>query len=81
MLNYNLFALIYTRIKLTTLYLSFYSQLVTCLGITAGGIGALIYALDSSVKAGDLAAHPARYKWDFYGMFNSLDHARYASAC
>ncbi|XP_035738707.1 cytochrome c1, heme protein, mitochondrial-like [Vespa mandarinia] len=49
--------------------------LVTCLGITAGGIGALIYALDSSVKAGDLAVHPARYKWDFYGMFNSLDHA------
>ncbi|KYN20166.1 Cytochrome c1, heme protein, mitochondrial [Trachymyrmex cornetzi] len=49
--------------------------LLTCLGVTAGGISALIYALDSSVRAADLIAHPPTYKWDFYGWFNSLDHA------
>ncbi|XP_018397283.1 PREDICTED: cytochrome c1, heme protein, mitochondrial [Cyphomyrmex costatus] len=50
-------------------------MLLTCLGVTAGGISALIYALDSSVRAADLIAHPPTYKWDFYGWFNSLDHA------
>jgi len=54
-------------------------QLLTCLGVTAGGISAFIYALDSSVRASDLIAHPPTYKWDFYGWFNSLDHARYSS--
>lgn len=49
--------------------------LLTCLGVTAGGISAFIYALDSSVRASDLIAHPPTYKWDFYGLFNSLDHA------
>lgn len=55
----------------------FYLQLLTCLGVTAGGISALIYALDNSVRASDLIAHAPTYKWDFYGWFNSLDHARY----
>lgn len=55
----------------------FYSQLLTCLGVTAGGISALIYALDNSVKASELVAHPPTYKWDFYGWLSSLDHARY----
>ncbi|KYN31473.1 Cytochrome c1, heme protein, mitochondrial [Trachymyrmex septentrionalis] len=50
-------------------------MLLTCLGVTAGGISAFIYALDSSVRAGELIAHPPTYKWDFYGWFNSLDHA------
>ncbi|KAM0728379.1 Cytochrome c1, heme protein, mitochondrial [Formica fusca] len=49
--------------------------LLTCLGVTAGGISAFIYALDSSVRASDLVAHAPTYKWDFYGWFNSLDHA------
>lgn len=48
--------------------------LLTCLGITAGGISALIYALEHSVSASDLVAHAPTYKWDFYGLFNSLDH-------
>ncbi|KAK1126708.1 hypothetical protein K0M31_004332 [Melipona bicolor] len=48
--------------------------LLACLGVTAGGISALIYALDQSVKAFDQVAHPPNYKWDFYGMFSSLDH-------
>ncbi|XP_043260406.1 cytochrome c1, heme protein, mitochondrial [Colletes gigas] len=49
-------------------------MLLTCCGITAGGISALIYALDSSVKATD-GAHAPIYNWSFYGLLNSLDHA------
>lgn len=48
--------------------------LLACLGVTAGGISALIYALDRSVKASDLVAHAPNYSWGFYGMFNSFDH-------
>lgn len=48
--------------------------LLACLGVTAGGISALIYALDRSVKADDLVAHPPTQKWGFYGMLSSLDH-------
>ncbi|XP_016922736.1 cytochrome c1, heme protein, mitochondrial isoform X2 [Apis cerana] len=48
--------------------------LLACLGVTAGGISALIYALDQSVKAFDMVAHPPTYKWGFYGMFSALDH-------
>ncbi|XP_076246570.1 cytochrome c1 isoform X2 [Calliopsis andreniformis] len=49
--------------------------LLTCLGVTAGGISALIYALDNSVKASGLVAHAPTYNWSFYGVFNALDHA------
>ncbi|CAL7943412.1 unnamed protein product [Xylocopa violacea] len=49
--------------------------LLACLGVTAGGISALIYALDRSVKAFDVIAPLQTYKWGFYGLFNSLDHA------
>ncbi|XP_043288672.1 cytochrome c1, heme protein, mitochondrial [Venturia canescens] len=49
--------------------------LLSCLGVTAGGIGALIYALENSVKAFEMIAHPPKYGWDFYGWFKSLDHA------
>ncbi|XP_026670666.1 cytochrome c1, heme protein, mitochondrial isoform X2 [Ceratina calcarata] len=48
--------------------------LLACLGVTAGGISALIYALDRSVKADDLVAHAPNQKWGFYGMLSSLDH-------
>lgn len=49
-------------------------MLLTCLGVTAGGFSALIYALDNSVKASDLVAHAPTYDWAFYGMFSALDH-------
>ncbi|XP_076684917.1 cytochrome c1 isoform X1 [Andrena cerasifolii] len=49
--------------------------LLTCLGVTAGGISTLIYTLDSSVKADELVAHAPNYKWDFYGVISALDHA------
>ncbi|XP_066584094.1 cytochrome c1, heme protein, mitochondrial [Prorops nasuta] len=49
--------------------------LLTCLGVTAGGVASLIYALEQSVKASDLVLHPPKYQWSFYGLFSSLDHA------
>lgn len=48
--------------------------LLTCLGVTAGGITALIYALEKSVQASS-GAHVPEYNWSFYGLFKSLDHA------
>ncbi|XP_076661600.1 cytochrome c1 [Halictus rubicundus] len=48
--------------------------LLTCLGVTAGGITALIYALEKSVQASS-GAHVPDYNWSFYGLFKSLDHA------
>lgn len=48
--------------------------LLTCLGVTAGGITALIYALEKSVQASS-GAHAPEYNWSFYGLFKSLDHA------
>lgn len=43
----------------------------------AGGTGALLFALDKSVKASDLELHPPKNIWSHSGFFNSLDHARY----
>ncbi|KAK0080373.1 hypothetical protein PV325_014069 [Microctonus aethiopoides] len=49
--------------------------LMTCMGVAVGGIGALIYTLENSVKAFELIAHPPKYPWSFYGHISSLDHA------
>ena len=51
-------------------------QLMTFFGATAGGVGALIYALENSVSADELLAHPPSYPWSFSGLFSSLDHSR-----
>ncbi|XP_078040278.1 cytochrome c1 [Augochlora pura] len=48
--------------------------LLTCLGVTAGGLTALIYALEKSVQASSGATVP-HYKWDFNGLFRSFNHA------
>ncbi|XP_076381632.1 cytochrome c1 isoform X2 [Megalopta genalis] len=48
--------------------------LLTCLGVTAGGLTALIYALEKSVQASSGAIIP-HYKWSFDGLFRSFDHA------
>ncbi|KAF5301742.1 hypothetical protein FQR65_LT08724 [Abscondita terminalis] len=50
-------------------------KLVTSLGIVAGGAGALIFALDQSVKASDLELHAPQYPWSHSGPISSLDHA------
>lgn len=41
----------------------------------AGGAGAIIFALDRSVRASDLELHPPKNPWNHGGWFNSLDHA------
>ncbi|XP_014206161.1 cytochrome c1, heme protein, mitochondrial [Copidosoma floridanum] len=46
-----------------------------CIGVAAGGIGALLFTLDQSVKAIEIVAHPPHYHWAFSGFFKSLDHA------
>ena len=50
--------------------------MAACLGVTAGGIGALIFTLDRSVQAAELIAHPPHYHWSWSGLFQAIDHAR-----
>ncbi|KAK4876626.1 hypothetical protein RN001_009132 [Aquatica leii] len=50
-------------------------KLLTSLGIVAGGAGALIFALDQSVKASELELHAPEYPWSHSGYLASLDHA------
>lgn len=49
--------------------------LIGTLGVLAGGTGALLFALDRSVKASDLELHPPKNPWSHSGPFSSLDHA------
>lgn len=49
--------------------------LLGSLGVLAGGAGALIFALDRSVRASELELHPPKNPWSHNGWFNSLDHA------
>jgi len=49
--------------------------LLGSIGVLAGGAGALIFALDRSVRASDLELHPPKNPWSHNGWFNSLDHA------
>ncbi|PSN50790.1 Cytochrome c1 [Blattella germanica] len=50
-------------------------QLYATLGILTGGTGALLFALDQSVRASDLELHPPKNVWSHSGFFASLDHA------
>ncbi|XP_019871365.1 cytochrome c1, heme protein, mitochondrial [Aethina tumida] len=45
------------------------------LGVLAGGAGALLFALDKSVRASDLELHPPKNPWSHNGILSSLDHA------
>ncbi|XP_050315909.1 cytochrome c1, heme protein, mitochondrial [Anthonomus grandis grandis] len=49
--------------------------LMGTLGVLTGGAGALIFALDRSVRASDLELHPPKNPWNHKGWFSSLDHA------
>ncbi|XP_008545204.1 cytochrome c1, heme protein, mitochondrial [Microplitis demolitor] len=49
--------------------------MVSCLGVAVGGIGALIYTLENSIKAFELIAHPPNYQWSWNGLINAIDHA------
>ncbi|GFG36321.1 hypothetical protein Cfor_00846 [Coptotermes formosanus] len=48
--------------------------LFATLGIVTGGTGALLFALDYSVKASELELHPPKNPWSHSGFFASLDH-------
>ncbi|KAK5642202.1 hypothetical protein RI129_008369 [Pyrocoelia pectoralis] len=50
-------------------------KLLVTLGGLTGSVGALIFALDQSVKATDLELHPPSYPWNHLGFTASLDHA------
>nr|CAD7593299.1 unnamed protein product [Timema genevievae] len=51
------------------------THLYATLGIITGGTGALLFALDQSVKASDLELHPPKHPWSHKGYFSALDHA------
>lgn len=45
-------------------------------GVLTGGAGALLFALDQSVRASELELHPPKNPWSHNGLLTSLDHAR-----
>src|SRR6266542_4488631 len=47
--------------------------LVTTAGVLTTGALGLVYALNESVKAGDLILHPPSYPWVHNGILKSLD--------
>ena len=51
-------------------------KLLATVGALTGGVGALIYALEQSVAASGLEAHPAHNPWNHRGMLQSFDHQR-----
>lgn len=57
-------------------YQVYFLQLFATLGIVTGGTGALLFALDYSVKASELELHPPKNPWSHSGFFASLDHSR-----
>ncbi|KDR15800.1 cytochrome c1, heme protein, mitochondrial [Zootermopsis nevadensis] len=49
--------------------------LFATLGIVTGGTGALLLALEQSVRASELELHPPNNPWSHKGFFSSLDHS------
>lgn len=49
--------------------------LLGSLGVLTGGVGALLFALDKSVRASDLQLHPPKNPWNHNAWYSSLDHA------
>lgn len=50
-------------------------SLLATIGALTGGAGALMFALDQSVRASELELHPPKHAWSHSGFFSSLDHA------
>lgn len=48
---------------------------LTSLGVISGGVAALIYTLDRTVKASELELHAPHLPWFHKGLFNTVDHA------
>lgn len=51
-----------------------HKKLLTTLGALTGGAGALIFALEQSVKASESEVHPPAMPWNHKGIIQSLDH-------
>jgi ubiquinol-cytochrome c reductase cytochrome c1 subunit len=49
-------------------------KLLASFGAITGGVGALLFALDQSVKASGTEVHPTHMPWSHSGLFQSLDH-------
>lgn len=58
-------------------YIKCLLQLLSTIGVVGGGVGALLFALEQSVRASDSGAHPAHLPWNHKGIFDALDHARF----
>lgn len=63
-------------VKLTIIVSSFNLQLFTTVGVFAGSAGALLFALDQSVKASGTELHPPKNPWSHSGLLQSFDHSR-----
>jgi len=50
-------------------------KLLATLGVLTGGAGAVVLALDQSVRASDLELHPPKNPWSHNGPISALDHA------
>jgi len=50
-------------------------KILTSVGAVTGGIGALLFALDQSVKASGTEVHPQQMPWSHKGLIAALDHA------
>lgn len=49
--------------------------LIGAFGALAGGAGALLFALDQSVRADELVLHPPKNPWSHNGIIQSYDHS------
>lgn len=50
-------------------------KILSVSGVALVGAAGLAYALNESVKAGDLTVHPPSYPWSHNGALSTLDHA------
>lgn len=57
--------------------LPFHVQLLSAAGVLVTGTAGLTYALNESVKAGDLVLHAPSYPWPHNGILSSIDMAGY----
>ncbi|XP_067646065.1 cytochrome c1, heme protein, mitochondrial isoform X2 [Eurosta solidaginis] len=51
-----------------------HKKLIASAGAVAGSVGALLFALESSVQASGTEVHPPAMPWSHKGLISSLDH-------
>lgn len=62
------------KLSTTKTWTKGHKKFLTSVGVIAGGVGALIFALDQSVEASGTEVHPASMPWSHKGLIASLDH-------